>query len=216
MVQKEAKPADAPKRRGRPPAYDRGRALAQATNAFWKAGYSGTSLDVLAAATNMNRPSLYAAFGDKRALYLHALDGYWQLAFAAMDEALSHDEALGEALMRVYDKALEVYFPRGGRPRGCFAIGTATTEAMEDARIRAAFLAGLRKLDQSFEARMALARDKGELDGDADPQALAMLASATLHTLAIRARSGTARQELKSLARKAVCVICARRREPTN
>src|SRR6516162_6182995 len=99
MVQKEGKQSIAgPKRRGRPPAYDRDAALQQATDAFWRAGFSGTSLDDLAAATGMNRPSLYAAFGDKRALYLHALDRYWQLAFAAMDEALSHDEALGEAL----------------------------------------------------------------------------------------------------------------------
>jgi len=50
-------------------------ALARAADVFWKQGYDGTSLDDLAAATGMNRPSLYAAFGDKRALYLKTL--YW-------------------------------------------------------------------------------------------------------------------------------------------
>jgi AcrR family transcriptional regulator len=56
--------------RGRPRAYDPDVALAQAMDTFWHAGYAGTSLDDLSAATGMNRPSLYAAFGDKRALYL--------------------------------------------------------------------------------------------------------------------------------------------------
>ena len=55
-----------PKRRGRPRAYDPQVALARAAAVFWKAGYAGTSLDDLVAATGMNRPSLYAAFGDKR------------------------------------------------------------------------------------------------------------------------------------------------------
>ena len=79
MVQKEKV------RRGRPRAYDPERALAQATAAFWDAGYSATSLDDLSAATGMNRPSLYGAFGDKHALYLKAIDGLRMVrAIAAM------------------------------------------------------------------------------------------------------------------------------------
>ena len=209
MVQKEGKQLiTAPKRRGRPPAYDRDAALQQATDAFWRAGFSGTSLDDLAAATGMNRPSLYAAFGDKRALYLHALDRYWRQAYAAMDEALEPDAPLGEALMRVYRKALSLYFPVKGRPRGCFAIGTATTEAMQDPSVRKAFADGLRALDRRFEARLRAARDGGELASDADPEALALFASATLHTLAVRARSGTPRVELERLARRTISLIC--------
>ena len=213
MVQKAAVGEAAgagPKRRGRPRAYEPEAALRQAIGAFWKAGYSATSLDDLAAATGMNRPSLYAAFGDKRALYLTALDHYWQLSYAAMREALAYDRPLGEALMRVYLKALSFYFPAKGRPRGCFAIGTATTEAVEDAKIRAAFAAGLRRLDESFAARIRAAQESGELSGDADPTALAKLAAATLHTIALRARAGTPRAELEQLARQAIGVICGR------
>src|SRR5215831_13477256 len=84
--------------------------------------------DGLAAATGMNRPSLYAAFGDKHALYVKALEHYWQMGYAAMREALAYDRPLPEALMRVYAEALDIYFPAKGRARGCFAIGTATTE----------------------------------------------------------------------------------------
>src|SRR6185503_13287769 len=77
MVQKNVKePKAEPKRRGRPRAYDPDTALARAAATFWKAGYAGTSLDDLVEATGMNRPSLYAAFGDKREIYLKTLEHY--------------------------------------------------------------------------------------------------------------------------------------------
>jgi TetR/AcrR family transcriptional regulator, copper-responsive repressor len=195
------------RRRGRPRAYDPEAALRRATQAFWTTGYSATTLDDLAAATGMNRPSLYAAFGDKRALYLKALERYWQLSYAGMHEALAYDRPLDEALMRVFHKALSLYFPTGGAGRGCFAIGTATTEAVADPKIRAAFAEGLRRLDASFEERIRVARDAGELGREADPAALAKLASATLHTIALRARAGMPRAELEELARQAVTAI---------
>jgi AcrR family transcriptional regulator len=206
MVQKQGAE---PRRRGRPRAYDPEAALRRAIDAFWKTGYSGTSLDDISAATGMNRPSLYAAFGDKHALYLKALEHYWQLGLVVMREALADDDlALDEALMGAYDGQLSIYFSGDGRPRGCFAIGTATTEAAEDPEIRCALVEGLRALDADLEARLRTARETGELKDDADPAALAVLASATLHTIAIRARAGVPRAELREIARKAVSVIC--------
>jgi TetR/AcrR family transcriptional regulator, copper-responsive repressor len=198
-----------PRRRGRPRAYDPQAALQSATDCFWRSGYSGTSLDEICAATGMNRPSLYAAFGDKHTLYLKALEQYWQLSLVSMREALADpDESLNAALMRLYDGQLSIYFSGDGRPRGCFAIGTATTEAVEDPEIRKALAEGVHMLDSDLEARLQMAQDKGELKDGADPAALAMLASAMLHTIAIRARAGIPRSELREIARKAVSVIC--------
>jgi AcrR family transcriptional regulator len=199
----------APRGRGRPRAYDPQAALQQATETFWRGGYAGTSLDEISAATGMNRPSLYAAFGDKHALYLKVLDRYWQLAFATMREALADDgQALDQALMRAYDGQLAIYVSGDGPPLGCFAIGTATTEAVEDPEIRSSLADGLQGLDADLEARFRLAQQKGELKADADPATLAVLASGVLHTIAIRARAGVPRAELREIARKAVGVIC--------
>jgi AcrR family transcriptional regulator len=206
MVQKEA--GTERKRRGRPPAYDAEVALKRATDAFWKTGYAGTSLDQITAATGMNKPSLYAAFGDKHALYLETLARYWAFAVAAMRKPLAEDLALDEALLRVYDGALSIYFSGDGRARGCFMIGTAVTEAVEDRAIRTSIAAALQAFDQAFEARFRAAREKGELKDDADPEALAALATATMHTIAVRARAGAPRAALKELARKAVRVLC--------
>ena len=209
MVQKETVVTG---RRGRPRAYDPQMALQRALEAFWRSGYSGTSLDAIAAATGMNRPSLYAAFGDKHALYLKALEYYWQLSLLAMHETLADTKlALEEALTRVYDEQLSIYFSGNGRPLGCFVIGTAVTEAVDDSEIRDSLAVGLRAIDADFEARFRMARERGELKDDADPAALVILASATMHTIAIRARAGLPRAELAELARKAVTTICERR-----
>jgi AcrR family transcriptional regulator len=211
MRQKDSKTA--PARRGRPPAYDAEAALKRATETFWKTGYSGTSLDSIAAATGMNPPSLYAAFGNKHAIYLEALAHYWEISLAATREALAQDRPLAEALMLAYEAALSIYFSGKGNARGCFVVGTAVTEAVEDAAIRNSIAAGTRLIDADFEARFRLAQERGELKPDCDPAALAILASATLHTIAIRARSGARRAELREVARKAVGVICGCRVE---
>jgi AcrR family transcriptional regulator len=198
----------APARRGRPRAYDTEAALKRATEAFWKTGYSGTSLDSIAAATGMNPPSLYAAFGNKRGLYLEVLARYWEISLAGTREALAEDRPLGESLMLAYEAALSIYFSGKGNARGCFVVGTAVTEAGDDAAIRNNVASGLRMIDADFEARFRTAHERGELKPDADPAALAVLAAATMQTIAIRARAGVGRAELRNLARKAVSVIC--------
>ena len=194
--------------RGRPRAYDPETALQQAAGVFWKTGYSGTSLDGISAATGMNRPSLRAAFGDKHEIYVKALNDYWELKFAALDKAFERGGTLLETLTRVYDAALSIYFSGGDRVPGCFVVGTAITEAAGDPEIQSIVAEGFRRIDADFEARFRLARAAGELKQDADPKALALLASATMHTLAIRARAGTSRSELRKLAQKAVKMFC--------
>jgi len=196
------------KARGRPRAYEPETALRRAAEAFWKKGYAGTSLDDISAATGMNRPSLRAAFGDKHALYVRALSDYWELKFATMRQAFADGGNLAESLMRVYDAALSIYFSGNDQALGCFVVGTAITEAPGDPEIQQIVAAGFRALDAHFEARFKQARAAGELKQAADLKALALLAVATMHSLAVRARAGGSRKELRKLAQKAVDVIC--------
>ncbi|MBZ9781665.1 TetR/AcrR family transcriptional regulator [Pseudomonas sp. REP124] len=197
------------KGRGRPRAYDPETALQQALGVFWNTGYSGASLDSIAHAAGMNRPSLYAAFGDKHALYLKALEQYWAVAHADMHQALADDElSLREALTRFYEGQLSIYYSGEGQARGCFAIGTATTEAVEDPEIREVLSDRLSRLDADLEVRLRKAVESGELKDDVDVGALAVLASSLLHSISIRARAGKPREELSELARNAVNLIC--------
>ena len=208
MPSTHAAAARAPRPRGRPRAYDADEALARATAAFWETGFTGTSLDVLSDACGMNRPSLYGAFGDKHALYLTALERYAQAGRAAMDEALRPERALRLGLRRVYEAALKMYFPSGGAARGCFLIGTAATEAMSDEAIRELLQRALRSFDDAFETRLRLAVVSGELPAHANPAVLARMASALLHTLALRSRAGDSRAGLVATAAAGIDLIC--------
>jgi TetR/AcrR family transcriptional regulator, copper-responsive repressor len=202
MVQKSAT------KRGRPRAYDPDTALAQAMAVFWDAGFAATSLDDITAGTGMNRPSLYGAFGDKQALYRHALERYRAMARAALQETLRHDRPLRDGVRAVYERALSLYYSGTHGPRGCFLIGTALTEAVLDAEVRETLAAGLHEIDDAFEARMRVAQLQGELPGETDPAILAKLASAVLHTLAIRSRAGEQRTALQAIVEPALDLIC--------
>ena len=195
--------------RGRPRAYDPDDALERATLAFWQAGFLATSLDALSEATGMNRPSLYGAFGDKRALYLAALQRYVEAGKEAMEAALNGGHPLREALKRVYDTALKMYYPPQAAPRGCFLIGTAAAEAVGDDAVRAALNNGLREFDRGFERRFQRAIASGELPLGTDAVMLSRLASALLHTLAVRSRAGDKRSELAATAAAGITMICA-------
>jgi AcrR family transcriptional regulator len=204
-----------PSKRGRPRGYDPDAALTQAMAAFWDAGYAATTLDAISTGTGMNRPSLYAAFGDKRALYGQALDRYHAHARTALAEALAPDLPLREALRRVYEHALSLYFSGERGARGCFLIGTALTEAVLDTAARTMLRDALREIDAAFEARIRHATARGELPQDTDPQALAKLVSAVLHTLAIRSRAGEQRAVLQAIVESALDLICRPRNEPS-
>ena len=209
MVQKEPDAPEA-KRRGRPRAYDPQVALARAAEVFWKAGYAGTSLDDLAAATGMNRPSLYAAFGDKRGLYLKTLEHYRDESRARARAAMADNPTLRVLLTRFYAVALDLYLAGEDEPRGCYSIGTAATEAAVDSDVQAFLAASLRSTDEFLTGQIRKAKERGELSPNANPVALGYLATATLHTLAIRSRAGLPRKELDALVKAAIDVICAK------
>src|SRR5262249_25305183 len=146
------------KKRGRPRAYDPDVALAKAMEVFWEAGYSGTSLDDLGSGMEMNRPSMYAAFGDKEALYLEVLRRYRAATRAGIASALAPDRPLREGLRLVFTGALDLYFAGASGARGCFMICTAVTEA-HNPKVRDVLKESLHSMDEVFEARMQKARD---------------------------------------------------------
>jgi TetR/AcrR family transcriptional regulator, copper-responsive repressor len=217
MVQKSKKPlplaksdAAAPKRRGRPRAYQPEIALGKALDLFRRDGFTATSLDDLSAATGMNRPSLYGAFGDKRELYIKSYQRYRADARAAMIDIFRDELPIRKRLERIYAVALDIYLSGEAGPRGCFTVMTAASEAVGDPDIRAMVLEGFVELDKAFAACFRLAKERGELPEGADPEVFAQLASATIHTIAIRARARVPRKQLEAIVRGAIDVMVKR------
>jgi TetR/AcrR family transcriptional regulator, copper-responsive repressor len=201
-----------PKRRGRPRAYEPDVALAKALDLFRRDGFAATSLDDLSAATGMNRPSLYGAFGDKRELYIRSYQRYRDDARAAMLDIFRDEAPLRQRLQRIYAIALDIYLSGEYGPRGCFTVMTAASEAVADPEIRAMALEGFVELDKAFAACFRLGKEKGELPETADPVVLGQLASATIHTIAIRARTRVPRKELQAIVNGAIDVMCGSQR----
>ncbi|HLG84702.1 MAG TPA: TetR/AcrR family transcriptional regulator [Bradyrhizobium sp.] len=219
MVQKTRRPppapakpdsASEPKRRGRPRAYEPDVALGRALDLFRTSGFAATSLDDLSAATGMNRPSLYGAFGDKRELYIKSYARYRETARAAMADIFRAQLPLKKRLERIYRIALDIYGAGDAQPQGCFTVLTAASEAVSDPVIRAMVVDSLAELDKAFASCFRSGKDRGELPEDADPIVLSQLASATLHTIAIRARAQVPRKELEAIVKGAIGLMCAK------
>src|ERR1700732_2644378 len=214
MVKKNQKPPPraapepvAPKRRGRPRGYQPEIALGKALDLSRKDGSAAPPLDDLSAATGMNRPSLYGAFGDKRELYIKSYTRYRADARAAMTDIFRDELPIRKRLERIFAVALDIYLSGDAGPRGCFTVMTAASEAISDPEIRAMVLEGFSELDKAFAACFRLPREDGDLPASADPQVLAQLASATIHTIAIRARARVPRKELEAIVTGAIDVM---------
>ncbi|MBC7670346.1 MAG: TetR/AcrR family transcriptional regulator [Gemmatimonadaceae bacterium] len=209
MVQKLG-PAEPAKRRGRgrPRGYDPEVALGQATATFWNQGFAGASLDDLSAATGMNRPSLYGAFGDKQALFHAAMDAYIAQSRAAMTQAFRAGGTLRQTLERIYHAALGRYLSGDVGGRGCFMISAGLGQAVVDPAVRAVVADGLHELDRGFEQLLARAEAKGELPPGADAAAMARVASGMLNALSVRARAGETRAQLDATIKATLDLIC--------
>ena len=152
----------------------------------------------------MNRPSLYGAFGDKRALFHKALLAYRARGEMGLSRLLDDDQSLRDALVNTCAAALKLYFSGESGARGCFMTGAALVGAVSDSDLRHAILEGLEDIDRAFVALFQHGQSNGEVSRDADPEALAFMASALLHTLSVRARAGALQAELVRAAAKGV------------
>ena len=111
-------------------------------------------------------------------------------------------------LKRILVAALELYLSGEEGPRGCFTVLSASSDAVADPEIRALVAEAVDNTDRGFGRLFAEARAAGELPAGADPRALARMASATIHTLSIRARARIPKAEILPIIDDAVRTIC--------
>lgn len=182
--------------------------MAAARDAFWTHGFSATSLDDLSAATGMNRPSLYAAFGDKRAIYLTALRQQAEGMLNATTAALSAPWPLRRTLENFYTRAVGIYVGDAQNGRGCFLVGTALADAIDDADVREILNSSFAGMDAVMTARLEKAVADGDLPVQTDVSSLAFVAMSALHGLAIRSRAGFGKATLEGWARAAAAMVC--------
>lgn len=187
---------------GRPRAFDIDKALDRALEVFWRKGYEGTSLPALTKAMGINRPSLYAAFGNKENLFRKALDRYTEGPAAYVYEALNEPtaRAVVERLLRgAVDLLTDPRNPPGClMVQGALSCGEAADPIRQElASRRAAGMAAIRQ-------RLERARADGDLPAHADPADLARYLATVIHGMAVQAAGGASRDELLRVAETAL------------
>ena len=183
--------------RGRPREFDPEEALAAALNVFWRRGYEGASLTELTEAMGITRPSLYACFGNKEALFRKALDLYEQEKLCYVKSALDAPtaRAVAEKLLR---GALDMQCSPN-EPQGCLGVISAVSCGPEAESIRDEVIARRASSNRAIVDRFARARDEGDLPAHLDPEALACYLSTVMQGMAVQAGSGTPRDILERL-----------------
>ncbi|MFF8591845.1 TetR/AcrR family transcriptional regulator [Streptomyces sp. NPDC015220] len=190
-------------KRGRPRSFDRETALVQATLLFWKHGYEGTSISDLTAAMGISPPSLYAAFGDKRALFTEVVDRYGSTFGAFMENALTQESDPRAGFARMLDEAA-VSYTDPGHPAGCLVISAATNYSPQTADIEQDMRARRVANVGAFETRLRDAEARGSLPEGTDTRALAVYFAAVVQGMSQQARDGATTAELRRTAEYAM------------
>jgi len=184
-------------RPGRPRSFDTGKALECALQVFWRKGYEGASLSDLTKAMGINRPSLYAAFGDKQALFSKALDHYSDGPAAYFREALKAPTARAVAERLLQGTADMVTQPH--LPHGCLWVQGASGCRGAENTIGQQVITRRRAGEAALRKRFNRAKSEGDLPVNCDPSALARYISTVIHGIAIQAADGATRRQLQEV-----------------
>lgn len=186
---------------GRPRAFCMEKALDSALNVFWKKGYEGTSLPDLTDAMGINRPSLYAAFGNKESLFRKALDRYDEKN--ACITALLEESPAARALETLLS-TMVVKLTDPETPSGCLAVTGALSCSDDTLGIKQELASRRDKSGQLIVARLERAKAEGELPKDTDAAALARYFSTVMQGLSVQASGGATHDELMAVVRTAM------------
>lgn len=188
----------------RPREFDSNTALESAMHVFWAKGYEATSLDDLCEATGLGRSSLYAAFGDKRGLYLSALDRYEEAGVHRIAAALARPP-IRKAVAAFVGRIIDDIVAGPGR-RGCF-IGNCAAEIVRGDRAAATRVRrSLDRLEATFRDALVRARSRGEIAATSDVDALARFLVAGIQGLRLVGKAKPDRAALDDIA--AVMLNC--------
>jgi len=184
---------------GRPRSFDTEKALEAAMRVFWEKGYEGASLTDLTEAMGIHRPSLYAAFGDKEALFRLVLERYAEGQVAYMHNALEEPTAR-KAAERLLRGAAE-FMTESCHPQGCLSIQGGLACGDENDSVRRELIARRLAGETAILQRFKRAKSEGDLPGDVSPAELARYISAVMYGMSVQAAGGASRAELMGVVR---------------
>jgi AcrR family transcriptional regulator len=187
---------------GRPRAFDTDASLDRALEVFWRQGYEGTTLSDLTEAMGINRPSLYAAFGNKEDLFGKVLDRYLAGPGGFAAEALDLPRARDVVERLVYG-AIDLTAGRDA-PRGCLCVRTVQACGPDCEPVRQEVISRRTAGEAALRRRLGQAQSAGDLPGDCDPADLARFITTLTDGIAVQAAAGADRDQLRRIAETAL------------
>jgi TetR/AcrR family transcriptional repressor of nem operon len=187
--------------KGRPKEFDEAKALDAAMEVFWKRGYDNASCDELLDAMGINAGSMYATFGNKRALYDKAFDCYCQTKFSGVLDVLNGS---GSPLENVR-KLVKCWGDMGGS--GCLVMNTLVEFGKESEGVGKLARKVTGRLRQEFEKQLIAAKDAGELGNTANPKELAAFLVNIAQGLSISARAGVGKEAIQGIVNTTLTVL---------
>jgi TetR/AcrR family transcriptional repressor of nem operon len=188
----------------RPRSFDPDEALDLARDVFWRKGFQGTSLDDITAATGLAKPSLYAAFGDKNALFLKVLDRYHQRIVAGAERSLNQGASAREAIERWLTGF--VPFCSGAKGiRGCLSVNTTADGVSDQKEVRTRIEGFNRKLEQLLRNR--LRADRAQFSAAFDPDAAAHAIMAIYLGLMVMAKDAPTAARVRATLNQAIKLL---------
>jgi TetR/AcrR family transcriptional repressor of nem operon len=190
--------------------FDREAALDRAMGAFWTKGYAATSVEDLVAHMGIQRGSLYATFGDKRSLFLSALDRYQRVVTRELIEALEGPGPGLEAIRRFFRLRVERSLDRS-RPAGCLVTNSAVELFRRDRGAAARVGVSLAGLEAAFRRALERAVARGELAATRDVRALARFLTSSAQGLSVMAKAYPERAVLEDVVAVVLATLEERR-----
>lgn len=178
--------------------FDRDAALDRAMAAFWSRGYGATSVEMLVARMGIQRGSLYATFGDKRSLFLAALERYQRVVTRELLEALAAPGPALEAIRRFFVLRVDQSLDRR-RPPGCLVTNSAVELTRLDRGAAAKVGGSLAGLEAAFFRALERARAQGELTDARDLRGLARFLTSSAQGLSVMAKAFPERAVLEDV-----------------
>src|SRR5437660_7311851 len=187
---------------GRPRSFETGKALDAAMKVCWCKGYEGASLSDLTRAMGINRPSLYAAFGDKESLFRKVLDRYDSGPAAYVQEAM-HQPTARAVVQRLMEGAADLA-TASGNPRGCLFVQSALACGDKAEGIRNDLILRRDAGEKAVRLRLKRAQAEGDLPRDANTADLARYVVTVIQGIAVQAAGGATRNELRRVIENAL------------
>ena len=190
------------KARGRPLEFNHNESLDKALNVFWSRGYEGASMAELTEAIGINKPSIYAAFGNKEALFRKALERYRAGPVAFVGEAMKQPtarQAVEKLLMQAVD-----FFSNKNTPNGCMIVQGALTCGESARTIQQELIAYRGNFEATLTQRFDLAKEHGDLPSNVNSKQLAKYIATIHQGMSVQGTSGATRGELLAVVEMAL------------